>query len=58
MIGLVPVFLMAAFLEGFVTRYSRMPVALSVSILAGSLAFVVWYFVIYPIRLEKKSRPL
>lgn len=58
MIGLVPVFLMAAFLEGFVTRYSRMPVALSVSILAGSLAFVTWYFVLYPIRLEKKSRAL
>ncbi|GGA87985.1 membrane protein [Puia dinghuensis] len=58
MIGLVPIFIMAAFLEGFVTRYSRMPVALSASILAGSLLFVIWYFVVYPIRLEKKSRPL
>ncbi|HEY4337769.1 MAG TPA: stage II sporulation protein M, partial [Puia sp.] len=56
MIGLVPVFLIAAFLEGFVTRYSRMPVALSISILAASLFFVVWYFVVYPIQLEKKSR--
>jgi len=58
MIGLVPVFIVAAFLEGFVTRYSGMPVLLSVSILAGSLFFVVWYFVVYPIQLEKKTRPV
>lgn len=56
MIGLVPVFMLAAFFEGFVTRYSTMPVWLSISILSGSLIFVVWYFVIYPIRL-KQSRP-
>jgi len=56
MIGLVPIFIMAAFLEGFITRYSRMPVWLSVSILAASLFFVIWYFVVYPIQLEKKRR--
>jgi uncharacterized membrane protein SpoIIM required for sporulation len=58
MIGLVPVFVAAAFLEGFVTRYSTMPVWLSLSILSGSLFFIIWYFVVYPIRLEKKSRSL
>ncbi len=54
MIGLVPVFICAAFLEGFVTRYSTMPVVLSVSILSASLGFIIWYFVIYPIRLQNK----
>lgn len=58
MIGLVPVFIVAAFLEGFVTRYSAMPVWLSLLILTGSLSFVVWYFIVYPIRLEKKTRSL
>ena len=58
MVGLVPVFVAAAFLEGFVTRYSSMPVWLSVSILSGSLFFIIWYFVVYPIRLEKKMRSL
>ena len=58
MIGLVPIFLAAAFLEGFVTRYSGMPIWLSLSILLGSLFFVVWYFIVYPIRLEKKMRSL
>ncbi len=54
MIGLVPIFIAAAFLEGFVTRYSKMPIWLSACILVGSLSFVIWYFVIYPIRLAKK----
>lgn len=55
MIGLVPVFLTAAFLEGFITRYSKMPALLSIFILLASLTFIIWYFVIYPIRLEKKE---
>jgi len=58
MVGLVPVFVAAAFLEGFVTRYSSMPVWLSVSILCGSLFFIIWYFVVYPISLEKKMNSL
>jgi uncharacterized membrane protein SpoIIM required for sporulation len=58
MIGLVPIFIAAAFLEGFVTRYSTMPVWISISILLSSLLFIVWYFVVYPIRLEKKINPM
>jgi uncharacterized membrane protein SpoIIM required for sporulation len=54
MIGLVPVFVMAAFLEGFITRYSQMPVWLSLLILVMSAGFIIWYFVIYPIRLGRK----
>jgi uncharacterized membrane protein SpoIIM required for sporulation len=52
--GLVPVFLAAAFLESFVTRYSNMPLWLSLSILGASLVFICWYFIIYPIRLHKR----
>ncbi len=54
MIGLVPVFIVAAFLEGYVTRYSAMPQWLSIAILALSFIFILWYFVFYPIRLEKQ----
>jgi uncharacterized membrane protein SpoIIM required for sporulation len=54
LIGLVPFFVAAAFLEGFVTRYSSMPVWLSCSILVASFVFIIWYFILYPIRLEKK----
>lgn len=55
MIGLVPIFIVAAFLEGFVTRYSTMPVWLSIMILAASLSFIVWYFIIYPLRFESPT---
>ncbi|MBC7826962.1 MAG: stage II sporulation protein M [Chitinophagaceae bacterium] len=53
MIGLVPIFIVAAFLEGFITRYSSMPKALSISILVSSFSFIIWYFVLYPIQLGK-----
>lgn len=62
MIGLIPIFIAAAFLEGFITRYSTMPKALSISILMLSFIFIVWYFVIWPIKLHnrmlKQTAPL
>ena len=58
MIGLVPVFIVAAFLEGFITRYSTMPEFISISILASSLCFIIWYFVIYPVRLQKRMEKI
>jgi len=58
LVGLVPVFTVAAFLEGFVTRYSSMPLWLSVFILGGSLSFIVWYFVFYPVQLIKKMNAI
>lgn len=53
--GLIPVFITAAFFEGFVTRYAGMPVWGKLIILIGSLTFVIGYFVIYPIRLGRKG---
>jgi uncharacterized membrane protein SpoIIM required for sporulation len=58
MIGLIPIFITAAFFEGFITRYTSMPIWLSVFILTGSAFFIVWYFVIYPIRLKKKMEAI
>lgn len=58
MVSLVPVFIVAAFLEGFVTRHTGMPIYLSISILTLSLAFILGYFVIYPIRLSRKGYKL
>lgn len=58
MIGLVPVFIVAAFLEGYITRYSTMPKAISISILAVSFTFIIWYFVVYPVQLYKQKQYL
>jgi uncharacterized membrane protein SpoIIM required for sporulation len=55
-LGLVPVFIVAAFLEGFVTRHDKMPLAVSLSILAASIVFIIWYFIIYPIRLHRRIK--
>ncbi len=49
-IGLVPIFIAAGFLEGFVTRYTEMPLAASLAIIIGSLGFIGWYFVVYPLK--------
>ncbi|KER09027.1 MAG: membrane protein [[Candidatus Thermochlorobacteriaceae] bacterium GBChlB] len=53
-IGLIPIFIVAGFLESFVTRHTDMPLVLSLFIIFGSLSFIVWYFVIYPILLEQQ----
>ena len=58
MVGMVPMLLTAAFLEGFVTRYSygAMPRWLSIFILAASFTFIMWYFVWYPIQVQRKFK--
>lgn len=53
-IGLVPVFIVAAIFESYVTRHTEMPIALSISILLLSLSFVLFYFVLYPAKVFKK----
>ncbi len=53
-VGLVPVFMTAGFLESFVTRYSNMPVYLSSAIIILSATFIIYYFIIYPIKLRKR----
>lgn len=55
-VGLVPVFTVAALLEGFVTRHTEMPLALSLAIIMGSLAFVLGYFVWLPARAGRRLR--
>lgn len=55
-VGLVPVLMLAAFFEGFVTRYYKMPLALNIVLLLFSAAFVLFYFLIYPIQLKRRGK--
>jgi hypothetical protein len=66
MVTLVPILTTAAFFESYVThlmsntfdaehKFHGMPTWISITILAASLSFIVWYFVIYPIHLHKKG---
>jgi uncharacterized membrane protein SpoIIM required for sporulation len=54
MIGLLPVSALAAFFEGFITRLYNDISIITTIVFALSVVFVVWYFIIYPIRLGKK----
>lgn len=54
-IGLIPLFIIAGFLESFVTRFTDMPVIINILIIAGSLSFIIWYVIIYPIKLKKEG---
>ncbi|HEX6334224.1 MAG TPA: stage II sporulation protein M [Flavisolibacter sp.] len=54
-VGLVPVFVIAALFEGYVTRYYKMPLFFSLMILSVSAVFITWYFIIYPIRLQRRQ---
>ena len=65
-VSLVPFFIVAAFFESYVTHLMSntfqknsvdigLPVPLSIMILAGSFYLVLWYFVLYPIRLFRSG---
>jgi len=55
-LGILPILLLAAFFESFITRHTNMPIWLSISILIGSLFFMIWYVVLYPIQLHKRTQ--
>ncbi|WP_430815832.1 stage II sporulation protein M [Carboxylicivirga sp. RSCT41] len=57
MLGLVPVFVVAGFIEGFVTRhYNTMEHWVNILIIVLSLVFIVWYFFIYPELVYRKYK--
>ncbi len=55
MVGLMPVFGLAAFFEGFITRLYNDISILTTIITSLSVLFVVWYFIIYPIQLGRRK---
>ena len=53
-IGLIPIFIVAAFFEGFLTRHTEFPYFIRATVIALSLAFIVWYFFLLPNKIYKK----
>ncbi len=53
-IGLVPIFIMAGFLESFITRLT-LPPLISGLIILVSATFIGWYFVVYPDTTKPKT---
>ena len=54
-ISTLPFFIMAGFLEGFVTRHTQMPDVLAITIIIASLGLIIFYYIIYPYQLNKKT---
>ena len=65
LVSLVPFFILAAFLESYITHlmsqtYDKsdnagLPAWLSISILEGSFLLITWYFIIWPLKLKRKG---
>lgn len=52
-VGLVPFFIIAGFIESFVTRYTTMPLVFKLIIVGGSAILIVFYFFIYPLKFKR-----
>ncbi len=53
-VSTIPFFIIAGFLEGFVTRITQMPDWLAVLIICSSLVLILLYYVFYPAYLHMK----
>ena len=51
----IPFFIIAGFLEGFVTRHTEMPDWLAILIFGSSLFIILFYYVYYPIKLHRRT---
>ena len=51
-LGLVPLFVIAGFIESFVTRYAFMHWSIKTAILLVSAFIMIYYFVVYPFRIK------
>lgn len=55
-IGTIPVFVLAAFIEGFFSRHFEWPLTLKYLIIGVSALFVIFYYVVYPYLLARNER--
>jgi uncharacterized membrane protein SpoIIM required for sporulation len=56
LVSTIPFFIIAGFLEGFVTRHTEMPDWLAIIIIGASLVLIIFYYVIYPRQLYNKQQ--
>jgi len=54
--GLVPFFIMAGFIESFITRYAFMHWSIKMMVIGLSAFLIIYYFVLYPIQLKRNGR--
>ncbi|WP_378184900.1 stage II sporulation protein M [Aquimarina sp. W85] len=52
-ISTIPFFIIAGFLEGFVTRHTEMPDWLAILVITLSILLISFYYIFYPIKVHK-----
>jgi uncharacterized membrane protein SpoIIM required for sporulation len=55
LISTIPFFILAGFLEGFITRITHFPDVFNLTIILGSLTLICYYYIVYPIRIHNQS---
>ncbi len=55
-VSTIPFFIIAGFLEGFVTRMTNMPDLIAILIIISSFCLIIFYYVYYPLYLLNKSK--
>ena len=54
-IGLVPFFILAGFIESFITRFAFMHWSLKSLVIGASTLLMIYYFILYPIKLKQNE---
>lgn len=55
LLGTVPIFIFAAFIESFITRFTEIPGIIRLAFILISLFFIIGYFVVYPYVKSRKG---
>ena len=56
MLGTVPLFIIAGFLEGYLTRHTELADGIRAMFIILCFAFILWYYVFYPRRVAARPR--
>ncbi|MBN2433912.1 MAG: stage II sporulation protein M [Spirochaetes bacterium] len=56
LIGVIPLFIVAGFLEGFVTRHTELPDYIRVGIILICFVFIILYYFVYPIIVNRRQK--
>jgi uncharacterized membrane protein SpoIIM required for sporulation len=54
LVSTIPFFIVAGFLEGFVTRHYQFALPMSLSVILICFGIIIFYFIIYPYQIQKK----
>ncbi len=55
-VGVMPVVILAAFIEGFITRHVEYPLELRIMVIVLSAAFILYYYVLLPYKVGHRER--